>query len=134
MNLQVKCPGDGDWKNVGAFEVVRFSPGIGKNRNVTIIGVRTEPVDGKGPTKDIEGWIDYEPQSGPASRGGWVIDGDRLVHDGQDYPSYLNWEIMGGDGCIEVCGPEQWQKLNEKILKAACITGPGNEERIGVRS
>jgi len=133
-----ECDGKMTSEFIDSFEVTRFSPGIGENGRVAMIGIHegidiVDPDTGKTKVvsdKQIEAWIDYEVHSGPAESGAWKIYKDWLVHAGASDPTNIDAEYhYGAKGCIEVVGAGEWYKLNEEILKAACLAEyPGDRD------
>ncbi|MEW6533817.1 MAG: hypothetical protein AB1473_23510 [Thermodesulfobacteriota bacterium] len=98
MNLWVKCPAEEKWRQVGAFEVVRF--GInngGPGGSGSVCGLKKGISDK--PLKRIDAWYpEYEVHSGDAPDGGWIIHLDYLVHAGSENPTNVRGPYMGATG------------------------------------
>lgn len=56
---------------------------------------------------------------------GWY--GNHYVHDGADYPRTGQDGRFGSSGCIELLGPNQFDRLNERIIELSGIPGSDSD-------
>lgn len=71
---------------------------------------------------------DYELHSaGDASNGAWVVWKTFYIHDGADDPQN---QAYGTIGCVEVCDPDGFIKLNDFIIELGGSTKPERDEKL----
>ncbi len=90
-----------------SFEVIRFGPS-NKNGKISVSGLADEQ------THKLQWYPEYGLHSTSYGEpGAWIVYGNFLLHDGPDDFS----QAFGTDGCLEVVGPNGFNKLNNAILR-----------------
>lgn len=104
------------------FEVIRFGVNHEKGAEPFVVGFQDEQ------TYVIQGWMKYKMHSTDlGENGAWIVTGDWLVHDGPDDPLV---QIFGSKGCVEVCGPYGFSRLNDLIIRLSGATGASKREKL----
>lgn len=64
-----------------------------------------------------------------AEDGAWVVTGNYLIHDGPDYPRSID-EPYATAGCLELCGPVQFNAFNDHLISLSGLTTGTRAEKL----